>query len=221
MSIASATVATAIGIAPVNCVWPVIFFGHGVLRSASAALARAGRSTGRHLRTMAIRKVTVVRSPVLTGIQEIGGVGFLNFDSRQPESHFRDFTEHSPCQILHTGGAVDYLESQLLSGRPAIFLQGVEQGVVAVDQHPVIVLLPEPRFDFVIEVAKQSADITITVHLKMQLQPVAMSVDVAALVPQRFIAMGRIELVMFFDDHGWLPGRTEYGPLFYGIVSSA
>jgi hypothetical protein len=71
-----------------------------------------------------------------------------------------------------------------------------------IDQHSVIVVQFQPRFDFFVERAEQRADVTVSLDFKETPQAVPMSVQVAALVHQRFVAMSRVELVVFLNDHG-------------------
>ena len=159
-------------------------------------------SAGRTFSVLTIRKMPVVLSPVVASVKEVGRVGFLYLDACQSESHFRDLTEHDPCQILDAGGSIDDLESQLLTRRTAVFLQRDMQRIVLVDQHSVIVFLLEPGFDFVVEISEQGADVTVAFDFEMQLQAIAMPVDIAAFVLQRFVAVSCIKFVLLFNDHG-------------------
>ena len=181
------------------------------------SLSETFLSVGRTLSVSTVRKMSVVLSPVIASVKEIGGVGFLNLDTCQSESHFRDLAEHDPCQILDAGGSFDDFESQLLTRRTAVFLQCDMQRIVSIDQHSVIVLLLEPWFNFVVKISKQRADVTVSFDFEMQLQAVAMPVDIAAFVLQCFVAMSCIKFVLLFDDHGTgSPGGFSVTNVFYG-----
>ncbi len=73
---------------------------------------------------------------------------------------------------------------------------------MSIDEHPMVVLLFEPRLDPVVKITEQRTDIAVTFDFKVQPEPVSMPVDVAAFVFERFVTMGRIEFVLLFDDHG-------------------
>ena len=69
------------------------------------------------------------------------------------------------------------------------------------NQHRVVIFGLEKRFDYLIEVAEQRADRSRPLDLEKTADAVPMSVQIAALVVQLFVAMRRVKLVVLLDDH--------------------
>ena len=67
-----------------------------------------------------------------------------------------------------------------------------------------IEILLQVRFNLAVEIAKQCADGSVPLDLKVNSQAVAMSVDIAALIPQCFVAVSCVKLIFLLDNHWFL-----------------
>jgi hypothetical protein len=70
-----------------------------------------------------------------------------------------------------------------------------------VDQHPVIVEFLQPWFDPSIEVAEESADVSVTLHFEMATQTIAVPMKISAFILQCLVSVCGVKLVLFLDDH--------------------
>lgn len=105
------------------------------------------------------------------------------------------------AQVLYTCRPVHDLHPKCLTGSCHVLLQGFIKRVVNVDQHPMVVVFFEPRFNLRVEVAKKRADVTVTFHLEVTPQSVSVTMQIPALVLKCFITMCCIKFVLFLDDH--------------------
>jgi len=104
-------------------------------------------------------------------------------------------------QVFHTGGPVENHHPKAFSGALHVPQQRFVQRIVTIDQHAVVIVFLEPRFDASIEVSEQSADLTTSFDFKHAAQTVPVTVQIAALVLQSLIAVSRVKLVLLFDQH--------------------
>lgn len=82
---------------------------------------------------------------------------------------------------------------------------------MSIDQHAVIVVLPQPWLDLRFEVPEQRADVTVSIDYEVALYAVTMTMQIAALVVQGFVAMSGVELVLLLNDHE-LPSSHRLPP---------
>lgn len=69
------------------------------------------------------------------------------------------------------------------------------------NQHCVVVMLLQPRFDLSIKVAEERADVSISFDFKKALETIPVPMQIPALVLKRFVAMRGVELVLLLNDH--------------------
>ena len=128
---------------------------------------------------------------------------------RQSKPHFGDFGEHDPCEILNAGWSVEQLHLEIFARPAAMVLQCFVQCIVDVDEHAVVVKFLQPWINLFVKGTKQSADVAVTFDLKKTTQAVAMPMQIAALVFERFVAVCCVKLVVFLDDHNFTCSSTR------------
>jgi len=154
-------------------------------------------------------KVPIVCDPVFTRVADGRGISFLNFHERKAKSHLSDLAEQQVTEILYACRTVHHLESKSLPGTCHVLLQCFIERIVDVDQHPVIVELLEPWFDPGVEVAEESADVSVTLHLEMAPQTIPMTVKISAFILQCFVSVCGVKLVLLLDDHSEILNSYE------------
>lgn len=147
------------------------------------------------------RHDAIVVYPVFARVHDNGRIGFADLNAIQREPELRDFREQHVRQILDGGRHGESLHAKFLARSTFVFAESFVQRIVDVDQHSVIVILFYQWLDLRIEVTEQSRDGTFAFYLEMANQTVAMTVQVAALVFQLFVAMCRVEFVLFANNH--------------------
>jgi hypothetical protein len=167
----------------------------------------------------AMSEVPIISNPVFASVADDGSVGLLNFQQSKTESHLGDLTEQQVAEVLQTCRPVHDFQPKCLTGSCHVLLQSFIERIMKVDQHAVIVIFLEPRFDLRVEVAKKRADIAITLHLEVASHSVAMTVKIAAFILQRLISVCGVKLVLFLNDHANLLTSVFSGPEW--LISSA
>ena len=112
-----------------------------------------------------------------------------------------DFREQHEAEILNAGREIENFQAERFSRPLGVKSQRLEEWVMPVDQHSVVVLVLQQRFDSLIEIAEQRRQVARSFDFEEARQAIAMAVDVAALVLQFFIAVRGIEFVLLLDNH--------------------
>ena len=164
-------------------------------------------------------EVPIISNPVFTRVADDRSIGFLNLQQSKTESHLSDLAEQQVAEVLDTCWPVHDFQPECLTGSCHVLLQSFIERIMKVDQHAVIVIFLEPRFDLRVEVAKKRADIAITLHLEVASHSVAMTVKIAAFILQRLISVCGVKLVLLLNDHANLLTSVFSGPEC--LISSA
>lgn len=69
------------------------------------------------------------------------------------------------------------------------------------NQHAVVITFLQPWFDLRVKVSEESGNVTLSLDLKSTPNTISVSVQVTALVVECLVAVCRIELVLFLNDH--------------------
>ena len=145
--------------------------------------------------------MTTVCNPIFPGVDDDRRIGFLDFDSIQPETQIRDLGEQPVGQILDRSRHVELLQFERLACPLHVITQRLVQRIVHVDQHAVVVFGLEQRFDLVVKLGEQRRIRTRPFDLEKAANPVAVPMQVATLVGHFFVSMSRVELVVLLNDH--------------------
>ena len=145
--------------------------------------------------------IPIVRDPVFTRIDNDRRIRLSNFQLLKPKAHFGDLSKEVVSEVLDRCRFVKLLEFEGLPRTLHVVGERRVEGVVNVDQHPMIVELFDVGLDLGIEVAEERRERTRPLHFKMTTKTVTMAMQIAAFVLKLLVPMSGVELVIFLDDH--------------------
>jgi hypothetical protein len=155
-------------------------------------------------------KAAFVIDPVLAGVLDNRRVCLAEFETVQPQPASCDFAEQLKAQILDGCGELEDFQPQRLTSSLHVIEQRSVERVVPMDQHPMVVFVAEQWFHDSVKVGEQDSQVPGSLDLEKARQPVAMPVEIAALVGQLFVSMSGVKPVLLLNDHGILIAKVAW-----------